>query len=143
MQAGSCASGLHWNSEAGICDWPESANCKEEGSPVLTENGDNEVGGYIPITTTTTTKKPKPVVSRPPVKEFSGDYKLVCYFTNWAWYRKGIAKYTPDDIDPRLCTHIVYGFAVLDYTELTIRKQHIFVIRYSQINVFRFLKYNI
>lgn len=36
-------------------------------------------------------------------------------------YRKGIAKYTPDDIDDRLCTHIVYGFAVLDYTELTIR----------------------
>lgn len=42
---------------------------------------------------------------------------------NWAWYRPGaIAKYTPDDIDHRLCTHIIYGFAVLDYTELTIRK---------------------
>lgn len=89
----------------------------------MIENGSNEIGGYIPITTTTTTKKPKPVISQPSVKPFSGDFKLVCYFTNWAWYRKGIAKYTPDDIDPRLCTHIVYGFAVLDYTELTIRKQ--------------------
>ncbi|CAL4078276.1 unnamed protein product [Meganyctiphanes norvegica] len=43
-----------------------------------------------------------------------GVYKVVCYFTNWAWYRPGIGKYTPDEIDPTLCTHIVYGFAVLD-----------------------------
>lgn len=81
MQAGSCASGLHWNAQSNICDWPDSANCKEEGNPTLTENGGNEVaGGYIPVTTTTTTtttKKPKPVVPRPPVKPFSDDYKLV------------------------------------------------------------------
>ena len=35
-------------------------------------------------------------------------------FTNWAYYRKDGGKYTPDDIDIDLCTHIVYGFAVLD-----------------------------
>ena len=35
-------------------------------------------------------------------------------FTNWAFYRKEGGKYTPDDIDINLCTHIVYGFAVLD-----------------------------
>lgn len=122
MQAGSCDNGLHWNTNLNTCDWPQNANCVEEGRPVLTETSENEVGGYIPITTTAPTKKPKPVVPRPPVKPFSGDYKLVCYFTNWAWYRKGIGRYTPDDIDPRLCTHIVYGFAVLDYSELTIRK---------------------
>lgn len=121
LQAGSCGEGLHWNTKDNTCDWPENAQCTQEGKPVLTENGGNEIDGYIPITTTTTTKRPRPVVTRPDVKPFSGDYKLVCYFTNWAWYRKGIAKYTPDDIDSRLCTHIVYGFAVLDYTELTIR----------------------
>lgn len=27
----------------------------------------------------------------------------------------------PDDIDTNLCTHIVYGFAVLSYDELTIK----------------------
>ena len=43
-----------------------------------------------------------------------GEYKMVCYFTNWAMYRPGIGKYTPEDIDPSLCTHIVYGFATLD-----------------------------
>lgn len=43
----------------------------------------------------------------------SARYKLVCYYTNWSWYRPGLGKYTPEDIDPTLCTHIVYGFAVL------------------------------
>lgn len=51
----------------------------------------------------------------------SGDFKVVCYFTNWAWYRPGLGKYRPEDIDPTLCTHIVYGFAVLDYSNLIIK----------------------
>lgn len=40
--------------------------------------------------------------------------KVVCYFTNWAWYRPGQGKYVPGDIDGSLCTHINYGFAVLN-----------------------------
>ena len=39
--------------------------------------------------------------------------QVVCYYTNWAWYRPGIGKYKPEDIDPTICTHVVYGFAVL------------------------------
>jgi len=38
-----------------------------------------------------------------------------------AWYRPGMGKYTPADINPDLCTHIVYGFAVLDYEQLLIK----------------------
>ena len=45
----------------------------------------------------------------------------MCYFTNWAWYRPGLGKYRAEDVDPELCTHIVYGFAVLDYSSLTIK----------------------
>lgn len=46
---------------------------------------------------------------------------VVCYFTNWAWYRQGDGKYLPSDIDADLCTHITYGFAVLDPNTLTIK----------------------
>ena len=42
-------------------------------------------------------------------------------FTNWAWYRPGVGKYIPEDIDPSLCTHVVYGFAVLDSNRLVLK----------------------
>ena len=45
----------------------------------------------------------------------------MCYFTNWAWYRPGVGKYVPETIDEKLCTHIVYGFAVLDYENLIVK----------------------
>lgn len=49
------------------------------------------------------------------------DFMVVCYFTNWAWYRPGIGKFVPEDIDANLCSHIVYGFAVLNRDSLTIQ----------------------
>lgn len=50
------------------------------------------------------------------------EFKVVCYFTNWAWYRQEPgSKFLPEDIDADLCTHIVYGFAVLDVSTLTIK----------------------
>ena len=42
-------------------------------------------------------------------------------YTNWSWYRPGLGKYQPDDIDPTLCTHINYGFTILDPFELIIK----------------------
>ncbi|KAF7647324.1 hypothetical protein LDENG_00174180, partial [Lucifuga dentata] len=40
--------------------------------------------------------------------------KLVCHMTNWAQYRPGSAKFTPDNIDPFLCTHVVYALATIN-----------------------------
>ncbi|XP_069488690.1 acidic mammalian chitinase-like [Ambystoma mexicanum] len=41
-------------------------------------------------------------------------YRLVCYFTNWSQYRPGPAEYWPADVDPHLCTHIIYAFASME-----------------------------
>ena len=47
----------------------------------------------------------------------SGDYiedrKVVCYYANWAVYRQGDAKFTPQNINPYLCTHLIYAFGGL------------------------------
>uniref|UniRef100_A0A8C0XIE3 Oviduct-specific glycoprotein n=1 Tax=Castor canadensis TaxID=51338 RepID=A0A8C0XIE3_CASCN len=41
----------------------------------------------------------------------SAAYKLVCYFTNWAHTRPSPASILPHDLDPFLCTHLIFAFA--------------------------------
>ncbi|KAL1021026.1 hypothetical protein UPYG_G00007770 [Umbra pygmaea] len=41
--------------------------------------------------------------------------KLVCYFTNWSQYRPGSAKYVPANVDPHLCTHLIYAFSMINH----------------------------
>uniref|UniRef100_A0A182THI9 Uncharacterized protein n=1 Tax=Anopheles melas TaxID=34690 RepID=A0A182THI9_9DIPT len=36
--------------------------------------------------------------------------RVVCYYTNWSVYRPGTAKFTPQNINPYLCTHLIYSF---------------------------------
>uniref|UniRef100_A0A667ZVP9 chitinase n=1 Tax=Myripristis murdjan TaxID=586833 RepID=A0A667ZVP9_9TELE len=46
--------------------------------------------------------------------------KLVCYFTNWSQYRPGVGKYMPANVDPNLCTHLIYAFSIINHAnELT------------------------
>lgn len=39
-------------------------------------------------------------------------YNTMCYYTNWSQYRDGIGRFLPNNVDPFLCTHIIYAFAV-------------------------------
>jgi chitinase len=41
--------------------------------------------------------------------------KMVCYYGSWAVYRPGAGKFDVEDLDPFICTHIIYGFAGLGY----------------------------
>ncbi|KAJ8008089.1 hypothetical protein DPEC_G00101140 [Dallia pectoralis] len=50
--------------------------------------------------------------------------KLVCYFTNWSQYRSGIGKFLPDNIDPQMCTHLIYAYSIINSTnEMDILEQ--------------------
>lgn len=117
--AQNCPPGLHWNDNH--CDWPHNARCESS------ESGESG-SGITPKptsprpTTMRPSRKPRPTLPANAVAEVDdGKYKVVCYFTNWAWYRPGEGKYRPEDIDDNLCTHIVYGFAVLNGDTLKIK----------------------
>lgn len=59
-------------------------------------------------------------VVRPQQQQFSqlkvskDRMKVVCYITNWSFYRKGLGKYVPENLNAKLCTHIVFVYAKLD-----------------------------
>ncbi|XP_037620980.1 acidic mammalian chitinase-like [Sebastes umbrosus] len=40
--------------------------------------------------------------------------KMVCYFTNWSQYRPNEGKYLPQDVDPFLCTTLIYAFSIIN-----------------------------
>lgn len=46
---------------------------------------------------------------------------VVCYVGTWAVYRPGAGKYDLSDIEPSLCTHLVYSFAGLDESTHSIK----------------------
>lgn len=38
---------------------------------------------------------------------------MFCYLTSWSAKRPGAGKFEPKNVDPKLCTHLVYAFATL------------------------------
>lgn len=42
----------------------------------------------------------------------------VCYYTNWAQYRPNNGKYVPENLDPYLCSHLIFAFAKMNGNRL-------------------------
>ncbi|XP_046655141.1 probable chitinase 10 [Daphnia pulicaria] len=131
--AHTCPNGLFWNKE--YCDWPYNTQCGDgsqtyvppvpsptaaPSAPVAPSETSTSSGAYVEWKPSTTTAKPTPSPF-PEVTLPDTGFKVICYFTNWAGYRTGEGKYKPEDIDPAMCTHIIYGFATLSPSELTMR----------------------
>lgn len=55
----------------------------------------------------------QPSVQSNTLQQPNQKYKIVCYYTNWSQYRPKTGKYTPENIDPHLCTHIIFAFGWL------------------------------
>ncbi|XP_065923216.1 chitotriosidase-1 [Magallana gigas] len=45
-------------------------------------------------------------------------YRRVCYYTNWSQYRNSLGKFYPENVDPNLCTHVIYAFAKMNGNRL-------------------------
>lgn len=58
------------------------------------------------------------VASTKQQEESNEEFKLVCYFTNWAVQRPGLGSMIPEHMDPCLCSHIIYGFSIMKNNEL-------------------------
>ena len=43
--------------------------------------------------------------------EHEQEFLRVGYYTNWSQYRPGEGKFLPEDVDPYLCTHLMFSFA--------------------------------
>jgi chitinase len=52
--------------------------------------------------------------SLPVGSEDETNARIVCYYTNWSNKRPGIGKFEPENLDPTLCTHVIFAFAHLN-----------------------------
>lgn len=118
LQLQSCPSGLFWNNDH--CDWPENTQCHPDGS--TTAPIDETTEPYEPpleITTQETYLPPVDTTTKPSypgteVEQGSDDYKVVCYFTNWAWYRYKENIYNLTNYDST-CRHFLHFCNYLFY----------------------------
>ena len=85
-------------------------------------------GNLSPGKESTSSRSPRPSSSSTPSRSplapklsapNSDGYKVVCYYTNWSQYRQKIGKFLPENIDPNLCTHIIFAFGWIKNGKLT------------------------
>ncbi|XP_013400006.1 chitinase-3-like protein 1 [Lingula anatina] len=89
-----CPPDLLFNDLYKYCDWPENVVCSSSSTTKSTVTD----GNTSELTAIPTTQY------QPPKK------KVVCYYTNWSQYRLENG-FFPENINPDLCTHILFAFA--------------------------------
>lgn len=64
--------------------------------------------------------------------------RLVCYFASWGTKRESPANIQPEDLDPCLCTHILYSFVAIKDSRLSVSDldRNLFprMVKWKQIN---------
>lgn len=48
------------------------------------------------------------------VRDQVGPTVVACFVQSWAIYRPSLGQFNVSDVDPNLCTHVVYCFAGMD-----------------------------
>ncbi|XP_027428478.2 oviduct-specific glycoprotein isoform X1 [Zalophus californianus] len=61
-------------------------------------------------------------------------HKLVCYFTSWAQGRPSPASILPRDLDPFLCTHLIFAFASMNNNQIVAKDSQDEKITYPEFN---------
>jgi len=93
-----CPSGAVFDPYREKCVWPELAP-------------PNICDGLTQVSTGAPTNKPPD----------TGDKKVVCYWQQWAFFREGRGKMDVEEINPDLCTHLNYGWAVMDQYHFNVK----------------------
>jgi chitinase len=89
---------------------------EESAAPFIPSRGGGPArGGSSDSSNSPSRKSNSPQLTEP----HSDGYKVVCYYTNWSQYRPKQGKFLPEDIDPHLCTHIIFAFGWIKNGKLT------------------------
>lgn len=100
----SCGPKLLYNPKSAQCENINPSSCQP---------------GRITFTATSTSKT---YTRSGNVRATNTSPKVVCYVTNWSFYRKGDGKFVPENLDSKLCTHVVYAFSTLDPESLMLKE---------------------
>lgn len=93
LQLQQCPSGLFWNVDH--CDWPENTHCHPDVTtitPIIAPTQEQTTPSFEVVTEEETEiplvdSSIKPTDASTDFRPSDSGYKVVCYFTNWAWYR--------------------------------------------------------
>ncbi|XP_043235653.1 probable chitinase 10 [Amphibalanus amphitrite] len=75
--------------------------------------------GYRSPSRSQVTGGPRSGAPSSPLPDDKEGRKIVCYYTNWSQYRPGLGRFLPENLDPFLCTHIVFAFSSMSENRLS------------------------